>query len=307
MARTAFPRCRLADAQPLAGGLRNANFKLQLDSMAEAVVLRIYEHDGSLCQKEADLIRLIGRSVPVPELLHVEPSGAEDVPPFALMRYVEGITFRELKKGVDAAATAEAAYAVGQTLAAVGRFTFPKPGWLGPGPKVSAALPENADALPRFANECLESAKLQGRMGAELREGVRALVRSWAPQLELLEREACLVHGDFGRRNLLVRIIAGKWRVAAVLDWEFALSGTPLADLGHFLCYERALQPLVEPHFSRGYLDAGGTLPEGWRQLARVVDLTSLCESLTHDQLPDDVVAELVELVRATVENRDPR
>jgi len=32
-----------------------------------------------------------------------------------------------------------------------------------------------------------------------------------------------------------------------------------------------------------------------------------LCKSLTHDELPHDVVAELVDLVRATVENRDPR
>jgi hypothetical protein len=47
-------------------------------------------------------------------------------------------------------------------------------------------------------------------------------------------------------------------------------------------------------------------LPDEWRRLARVVDLTALCESLTHDDLPDDVVVELVELVRATVDNRDP-
>jgi hypothetical protein len=95
--------------------------------------------------------------------------------------------------------------------------------------------------------------------------------------------------------------------VAAVLDWEFAVSGSSLADLGHFLRYESDYRPLAEPHFSEGYLHAGGILPEQWRTLARLVDLTALCESLTHDQLPSEVVAELVELVRATVENRDPK
>jgi len=305
--RTAFPRCHVTGAQPLTDGLRNANFKLQLDTTAEIIVLRIYEHDGSLCQKEADLIRLIGRSVPVPEVIHVEPGGWEDVPPFALLRYVEGVTFRELKRGGDADATAQAAFSAGQTLAAIGRITFPKPGWLGPGAKVTAPLLAGAHAMPRFADLCLESANLQGRMDAHLRAGIHALVWRWAPRLGLLDDEACLVHGDFGKRNLLVRNIAGKWAVAAVLDWEFALSGTPMADLGHFLCYERATRPVVEPHFSMGYREAGGMLPHDWRQLARVVDLTSLCESLTHDQLPDGVVAELVELVRATVENRDPQ
>jgi hypothetical protein len=42
-----------------------------------------------------------------------------------------------------------------------------------------------------------------------------------------------------------------------------------------------------------------------WRQLARLIDLTALSESLTHDELPDAVVAELVELARGTVENPD--
>jgi aminoglycoside phosphotransferase (APT) family kinase protein len=38
-----------------------------------------------------------------------------------------------------------------------------------------------------------------------------------------LEAEVFLVHGDFGKRNLLVRNILGRWRVVAVLDWEFAV------------------------------------------------------------------------------------
>ena len=65
----AFPRRRVVDMQPLAGGLRNANFKLELDSTPGFIVLRIYEHDASLCQKEIDLMRLLAGSVPVPEVI----------------------------------------------------------------------------------------------------------------------------------------------------------------------------------------------------------------------------------------------
>lgn len=64
--------------QPLADGLRNANFKLQLDSTPEPIVLRVYEHDFSICRKEVDLIRLVGGSVPVPVVIHAEPRGSED-------------------------------------------------------------------------------------------------------------------------------------------------------------------------------------------------------------------------------------
>jgi len=113
------------------------------------------------------------------------------------------------------------------------------------------------------------------------------------------------VHCDFGSRNLLVREAAGKWTVASVLDWEFAVAGSPLIDVGHFLRYERAKRALLEPHFSEGFLSGGGKLPGDWRHLARVFDLSALCEVLTHDQLPDDVVVELIELVRASVEESD--
>ena len=39
--QTVFPRCYVANIQPLTDGLRNANFKLQLDCTAESIVPRI--------------------------------------------------------------------------------------------------------------------------------------------------------------------------------------------------------------------------------------------------------------------------
>jgi aminoglycoside phosphotransferase (APT) family kinase protein len=294
---TAFPHSRVLDVQPLADGWRNANFRVRLDSAPRLIVLRIYEHDASICQKEVDLIGLLAASVPVPEVIHAEPRGWQDVPPFALMRHMDGISFRELKRTGDAAAIAQAARSVGETLASIGRTTFQKAGWLAPGPSVAAPLLDAADPLPRFVDLCLASANLRARMQVALRDQVHGLVWSWVPEIGSLGDEARLVHGDFGKRNVLVRRVGATWSVSAVLDWEFAVSGCPLADLGHFLRYERASRPVAEPHFSEGYRSAGGTLPGNWRQLARLLDLTALCESLTHDELPDAVVAELIELI----------
>ncbi len=303
MVHTAFPRGHVLEMQSLTDGWRNANFKLRLDCTAEPIVLRIYEHDASLCQKEVDLIGLVGSSVPVPEVIHAEASGGEDIGPFLLMRYVEGISFRELKRSGDARAISEAAYSTGETLAAIGRTTFGKAGWLAPGPKVAEPLLEGADATPRFVDLCLASEHLQQRVNEELREEVHSLVWSWAKRLAELDEETRLVHGDFGKRNLLVRNGEEGWRVVAVLDWEFAISGSPLADVGHFLRYEKAARPVFEPHFSEGYVQGGGRLPEDWRRVAQVVELTALCESLTREELPSETVVELVELIRATVKS----
>ena len=306
IANAAFPGRRVISSEPLGDGKRNSNFKLSIGPASEPVVLRVYEHDASLCQKELDLMRIVGGAVPVPELIHAEPRGWEDLPPFRLTRWVAGISFKELKRSGDTAAIAGAAQAAGETLAAIGRFRFPKPGWLAPGPTVASPLLEGADPTPRFIDLCLAAENLQRRIPADLRDSAHALVWSWAPRLAALAGEASLVHGDFNRRNLLLRRAGARWTVAAVLDWEFAVSGSPLEDLGSFLRYERTAQPLAEPHFSLGYTRAGGRLPHDWRRLARLLNLVALCESLTHDELPADVTAELVELLRAAIEDRDP-
>ena len=103
---TAFPRCRLVDVQPFADGFRNANFKLRLDSIPGFVVLRIYEHDPSLCAKEVDLLNLIKYSVPVLAIIHAELEGLNEIPPFVFMHYVEGISLRELKRKGDSGSIA---------------------------------------------------------------------------------------------------------------------------------------------------------------------------------------------------------
>ena len=302
-----FPRARVIEIHPLGDGLRNSNYKLRLETVPGWIVLRIYEHDPSLCQKELDLMRLVAASVPVPEIVYAAPIGFDNFPPFTLARFVNGITFRELRRGGDLEAIAQAAYSAGETLAAIGRVTFPKSGWITPGPNVGSPLMEGRDPFPRFVDCCLESANLRQRLSLDLRKRTSELAWSCAAQFATLDNETRLVHGDFNKRNLLVHQIAGRWAVAAVLDWEFAVSGSPLADFGNFLRYELSARPLAEPHFSSGFLNAGGALPENWRRLARLVDLIALCESLTRDELPHDIAAELVELVRAIIENRDPQ
>lgn len=301
MALAAFPHGKVVEASPLTDGFRNSNFKVRLDS--ETAVLRVYEHDESLCRKEIDLLSLLAGSVPVPELIHAESSGLDGLPPFAWVRFVEGITFRELRRRGDLEATGQAAASAGAALAAIHRTIFPKAGWLGPALTVGAPLLEGDNAMPRFVDFCLDAAHLQSRLTAEFRERVHDAMWSRAGELAALGQECHLVHGDFNKRNTLVRRAGERWVVAAVLDWEFALSSTPLTDFGNFLRSERPSRPLAEPHFSEGYVRAGGILPKDWRRLAQLVDLVALCASLAEEWLPTTVEAELIELVRATVDS----
>ena len=122
--------------------------------------------------------------------------------------------------------------------------------------------------------------------------------------LPSLETDCSLVHNDFGNRNILVREVNGVWTVAAVLDWEIAISGSPLLDVGHFLRYELDATPLREPFFSGAFVEHGGHLPDDWKSVVKLIDLTGIVECLTHDELPSDVEAELFALINATLAMR---
>jgi len=290
----------------LSGGLINTNFKIHVEAMNDPFVLRFYARDPDACQKEIDLYQLIQRTVPAPEVVYGDPGGHEGAGPFVLLRYVEGIPFRQLRQTRDADAIAQAACEIGKTLAAIGKYQFSESGWFGPGLAIGGEFIEGPDSIARFCDTCLASPNFLRRVERGLARRVHEFAWKWSPRLSWLDDERSLVHSDFGSRNVLVRQVSEKWRVAAVIDWEFAFSGSPLFDVGNFLRYERKQRPLVEPHFSRGFVAGGGTLREDWRALARVIDLTALCEHFTRDQLPPDVKSELLELVRATIEDRDP-
>jgi fructokinase len=162
------------------------------------------------------------------------------------------------------------------------------------------------DPIPRLCDTFIESPKLQQRTGTYLARQLHEYIWSWAPRLANLNEDRRLVHSDFGSRNILVKCVNDRWMVAAVLDWEFAFSGSPLLDVGHFLRYEKKQLPLREPWFSSGFVEGGGSLCDDWRELARAVDLTGLCASLAEPALPDDVTIEILGLIRATLEARDP-
>lgn len=103
-----FPHSRVIDTERLTDDLRNANLRLRLDSRPEFIVLRVYEHHPSFCQKELDLIGLLTGSVPVPAVIYAEPGGWVQIPPFILTSNLEGINFEELKRRGDPEAIAQA-------------------------------------------------------------------------------------------------------------------------------------------------------------------------------------------------------
>lgn len=302
----AFPSRRVAGCEVLAGGLINTNFKIHFASDFEPVVLRLYRDGPAACKKELALHKLIQQRVPVPEIIHAECNGLDGSPSFAVLEYIDGMTFQQLKRTGNLAAIQQASADAGKTLAAFGQFQFRSPGDLvvhhdSSELVVGKSFIDGPDPIPRLLDRFLSSSRFQRRVNTELIDRLHNFGWSHASILPRLEDEHRLVHNDFGNRNILVREENGNWRVRAVIDWELAFSGSPLLDVGHFLRYEPPSQPLREPYFSRAFVEHGGHLPANWQIVVKLIDLTALVECLSHDQLPAEVEAELFHLIQNTL------
>src|SRR6185295_17351839 len=181
---TAFPNSKIADAQILAGGLINTNIKIEFTSQQSPVVLRLYRGDAVVCLKETAILRLVRATVPVPQVIHVEPDGIGGSEPFCILEFVKGQTFQQLKRTNDLEAIHAAAASVGKTLARIGRYQFPKAGRLEAdltnNLRVGGAYIDGADPTPRLVDGFMQSENLQRRLGHSSRQRLHEFIWSWA-------------------------------------------------------------------------------------------------------------------------------
>jgi len=290
----ALPGSDVVAARPLTAGLRNTNYRIQLASGA-AAVLRLYVADPEACGREAAVLAAMAGRVPAPRVLF---SDATAGPPFALLEWLDGLSLHEVLDRADAATALELAAVCGAALTAIHEIRFPAPGFFGPELRVVTPMAAWAPTV---------LATLQGpaeeSLGPELAAGVRETVASNAERVEAVWSEAVLIHADYKPWNLLVRsrepglsqvpdaaafpdaasASARKpaaWQLAGVLDWEFACAGCKLIDFATFLRDEEARPTGFGDAFATAYLAAGGTLPNDWRPLTRLVDLLNLLQLL---------------------------
>jgi Ser/Thr protein kinase RdoA (MazF antagonist) len=139
---------------------------------------------------------------------------------------------------------------------------------------------EPSAGLPEWVDRCL-AAGADRVLDAPERDGLRRLAGRVAPRLDAVRGARCLVHADFNPKNLMARFAHGRWTVTAVLDWEFAFSGSPLFDAGNMLRSPDALPPPFADGFVAGLRAGGAALPDGWADLARDLDLFSLADLLS--------------------------
>jgi aminoglycoside phosphotransferase (APT) family kinase protein len=301
----AFPGERVVEHSVLGAGLANTNIRFRLGGRETAYVLRLYTRDRTAAAREQALMRYLAASaappIPVPPLIYSDLVPARGGHPYSIWGFVEGALLQDLFKTLPAAELVEIADACGRVLAAFAAHRFETSGALGPGLEIASEYGPPSRFVPETIQRALFEGRAGARLGPLLRDALWAAVERTSPLLAALDGHYTLVHADFKRSNLLVNRSDGVWRVAAVLDWEFACAGPPLVDVGLFLRAGDALPDGFREAFRTGYLEAGGELPPDWLRLSRLIDLVSQVTFL--DDLRDRprVFAETTEVVEETL------
>jgi aminoglycoside phosphotransferase (APT) family kinase protein len=304
----AFPHQVVVRSTPTAGGLANSNFRLDLSAHPEPVLLRLYTRATAAfeseppVEKEAALHRLLAPLLPVPGVFYATTDNPITGHPYMLRAWVEGERLEVVAHRLDPIELAALARDVGGVLAGIHRVTFSQQGFLNGSLEVKPFPPSLGvgGGLVEFLSSLLGK-RGEERLGPDLFASLMAFAERTSDYAASWSGPPCLVHSDFGGSNILVGPGEHGPRVVAVVDWEFAFSGSPFIDFGNLL-----RPPLGElegfgDSVARGYRAAGGVLPDDWRRRSLHSDLGAWSDFLSRPKIRPGLLADARRVIARTL------
>jgi aminoglycoside phosphotransferase (APT) family kinase protein len=283
----------------IAGGLVNTLYRVR--TVGDTFCLRIFAMGRRGWETERRILAQVAKSLPVPEVL-LDGDGQH---PYLVYRWIEGITLDECRRQMPPAALLSLAEPLGRALAVMAGLSWVD---LPVGELIAVQAGSfSVEAALATSEVGLRRGLVRQRLGAAFAD---VLWHRLETQLETRTEGLTgfagtvgLVHGDLGGRNILVAPADnGDWRISGLIDWEKAFCcGSPVWDMGRLFRYPKRYSEAFRQRFERAYCAAGGTLPEDWWRIARLLDATQLIAILNEEQELPLVFAECRELLEALV------
>lgn len=284
--KDSIPNKGLLSYTTISGGCANLNIKLNFQNDSKPLILRVYMRDPDAGHREAKLSSLIKEikgtkgSIPVPQYYQI---GEVDGYRFALVEFMNGISLRDFLLSNPAPELSDMKAVMieaGEILGAIQSFTFPHSGFFDRDLKIKT--PIDAEGYVSFAQKCLKSPTVIRQLGNEKITTIQGVLQKFGHLLPD-GSHAHLVHADFDPANILVSRSGNRWKISAVLDWEFAFSGSWLCDVANMLRYSHEVSLDFEKSFLQGLKKAGLTLPPAWQLTVHMLNLISLLDCLARN------------------------
>lgn len=299
LVRDCFPNDRVAAAELSAGGLANTNIKISLANAEKPVLLRIFVRDPSEAKKESRIYELIMGKVPAPRVYGFGADNRITGHPYILMEWKEGERLEVAAPGLSPDNLFCLGKSVGSALARIHSITFARAGFLDGDLNVVEPFQLGSGGLLKYAGECLSSPMVKDRLSPDLSEDLLSFLSAEAKILDSFQYPPCLTHCDFGGSNILVD--QDGLSVSAVLDWEFAVSGTPFFDFGNLLRKPLGERARFKDGVTSGYLENGGTLPDRWHEMSLLTDLSAWLEFMTRETANEALVRDAKRVITQTM------
>lgn len=224
-------------------------------------------HHPQAAEIHEALHRLVRGLVPVPDVLEVRRADpATGTPALLVTEFVEGVRGDLLLPDLDEAQQARLGHCLGELAGTLAGMPFLTAGTFADKDlRVEAFALDLTDWVESYAERLDWSP-------ADL-EGLRDVAADAQDLLDTVPRVS-LVHSDLNPKNLIVG--PETLRVRAVLDWEFAHAGSPFADLGNLLRFDR--EAAYVSGVLEGYVAVRGGSATDALDLARSADLVALVE-----------------------------
>lgn len=295
MIKNSLPDKEIESSKIISGGCANLNVIVNLKNEESPIILRIYLRDKDSVFRERKIADILKDIVPVPQINYI---GDVDNYRFAIVKFMPGIALRDLLLSDKEYNLEEVMHEVGSLITRFSSHKFTKSGFFNSNLEVIEELPE--DGLKEFSLSCLDYKNVKKYLGKDIIFKIRSLLNS-IPIIK--DKNINLVHADYDPANILVAKIDGKWKVSAILDWEFAYAGSWLNDVANILRYSHQMPEGFKSSFLKGIEDNGFKLPKHWQNIVHQYNLASMLDSMTRHDLEScpNIRQDLCELINHVV------
>jgi aminoglycoside phosphotransferase (APT) family kinase protein len=204
---------------------------------------------------------------------------------------------------LDSEDLAKIAFDAGATLQAIHSFDLGQTGFFNENFVFNPVFENFGASLYDYICSSLTRGRVRERLGSKLADRLLEFVRAKREVYWSIPNCARLIQSDYNLKNILIRHIDSVWKVVGILDWEFALAGSPLVDIGNFLRFEDELPPRLSEAFIRCYLSNSIGLPDNWRQVAKLLDLAAMVNFLEDERDAPKTFRTAISVMEKTMES----
>ncbi|MVX64957.1 aminoglycoside phosphotransferase family protein [Clostridium chromiireducens] len=256
---------------PINEGCRTTNYIVDTNIPEKKYILKIFFSKEQNYKKEIKLLAKLkeDKLVNVATIYKVGNNEIIQNREYAIYEYMQGKT---IGKAISEGYSIENNFIkdVAQFLAQIHSYKFEKAGFLDENLKVVNELPPLILWYEKFMGS-----KAKERLGKDLVHKILYIVNKNGHILNKLDNDIRLVHGDFQGTNILIK----DNKLGGVIDWEFAMAGHPLADIGQFFRYEEYFSKDMIKVFEEEYNKISSyKLTNDWYEISKLRDLANLIQ-----------------------------